>query len=1411
MDSFISLNKLCEKLGSEKLLISNELKTIQKLHEQINDHLSNLQKSSWLNKQEQFLLYNLIHHHPSISPDNCSRLIEELSSSNFSEAWKGFGQHHTTFTQIFNILYSSPQSVAELLAASDNIEKVNGKYSTDDLVRSIYSSLFLSCIFPLDEALMLKIFKHLIPLQIISSNDPRKVLRRGNRTISKLFRLFFDGLYPAKIFITSALHDAILEVLSGDSLFLDVDPTKLLQRFSKSMRESKFGKDETSFSYLEKVTIYRKEIVQKLVHYVKKFIDGINQAMICFPNSLTWFVKEIKNSFCNNVNNKILNNEITLICTEIIFTHFICPAISNPEYLGIISDTPISNVARFNLMQIGQIIQSLAMYQFEKPSFNTSDVFDELDVTSMSNIVTSILNSPNVPCDTYSINIINNEDGDELYQRKHFTCSIFDAKVIISYLRTPCIEAISDQNIRRDMRNLLLRMPSEFTTEKITENLNVISNISRTDSPSRTNKLRSIADRGKRLLHNHPSKLSSFVRSDSVGHNLSSSPVQCSPSLQNISNIEIDIDKNMFEVVILPLGDIKEPVGLLSEEKFMSSLHFNKKYSMGNKLRIEKKARFVTNTESLISDQTIGSIGVDCGEEENPSICSSLDDNLPNDNDNVDGEDISTLPDNFSNNTVSDDGNSSSDDDGDDDDDDDVDNNVDGDDVSVDRRTSISMVQHEQNDAPASSTRAAVAPDPIPVMPYVPVTVRKQNPEGLEEQFGKFGIPEISTNQKNKDDTYSLVSDSWSTDVVASDNEGISEKNDRSTRGSSSNTVHSTPLQSGNLLVPNQNGLEDKSDTWSLDALASDSEADPNNTQRRQNESDTVNNLQDNSPTDDISRNDNGLLNENNSQQNKDSGSLIRRQSSGSSFYSKSEIDADPISNFSNNTPIKNESQSNRIRTGFSNIKNFSNAFGMQKKKTEILLGIQKKAGQAMNTIKNSIVQSDHNNLPSSKNNLNSIYQSNSSNQLIALGEDASSSNNHKNNCLADDILDKYKNMRIINNTEHNNITLDNNINCFQNEDDEQKYYDENNILHCKAFIDAKKKLRMTLSGVDNLQSNKLNITLLDFDGDIFEREKSFLIGFLNLILAEAINNNNKIKAAQIRETIRCLSIFSGRNLRDLIKILKDEYRKRSCYHEYLQQSKLTLLHLENYLSKLVMQIKNEKIITEDYLFEILVRTFMSKHETLVNEFIKEIKTLVVMDEKAETLNNFLNILNSQVLNDDMWKGASQQQLKIVTKYIERSVYASIYSILMFPNNEVDIMRDEVFHNSVKIMSETINLDHPDVRIPKRLQGECPWPSAQSELSIINAYKTPKDKIQCIVRCCEEIEHLICLSSSASADDLTPVLVYVIIQSNPNSLLSTIQLIDGFYSKYSEGKEAYLWAQFTSAVEYIKSLVNKHL
>jgi hypothetical protein len=62
---------------------------------------------------------------------------------------------------------------------------------------------------------------------------------------------------------------------------------------------------------------------------------------------------------------------------------------------------------------------------------------------------------------------------------------------------------------------------------------------------------------------------------------------------------------------------------------------------------------------------------------------------------------------------------------------------------------------------------------------------------------------------------------------------------------------------------------------------------------------------------------------------------------------------------------------------------------------------------------------------------------------------------------------------------------------------------------------------------------------------------------------------------------------------------------------------------------------------------------------------------------------------------------------------------------------------------------------------------ECPWPSAQAEVSAVAAYKTPRDKLQCVFRCATTIMNLLsmaCERGVPAADDFVPVLVYVLIK-----------------------------------------------
>ncbi|ETN77920.1 vacuolar sorting protein 9 domain protein [Necator americanus] len=175
-----------------------------------------------------------------------------------------------------------------------------------------------------------------------------------------------------------------------------------------------------------------------------------------------------------------------------------------------------------------------------------------------------------------------------------------------------------------------------------------------------------------------------------------------------------------------------------------------------------------------------------------------------------------------------------------------------------------------------------------------------------------------------------------------------------------------------------------------------------------------------------------------------------------------------------------------------------------------------------------------------------------------------------------------------------------------------------------------------------------------------------------------------------------------------------------------------------------------------------------------------------------------------------MWHGAPAHLIAYARKTIERVVMAQIHALAFYPNLDADRHRDELFFKSLAKLARSIHPSHPMLKIPTVLHGEAPWPSAQAEISVINAYKSARDKLSCVVRCCETISNLIAMApnmGTAAADDVTPVLVYVIIQANPPSLLSNVQYVQGFGGPLLEGAEGYWWTQFTAAIEFVKTLL----
>lgn len=354
------------------------------------------------------------------------------------------------------------------------------------------------------------------------------------------------------------------------------------------------------------------------------------------------------------------------------------------------------------------------------------------------------------------------------------------------------------------------------------------------------------------------------------------------------------------------------------------------------------------------------------------------------------------------------------------------------------------------------------------------------------------------------------------------------------------------------------------------------------------------------------------------------------------------------------------------------------------------------------------------------------------------------------------------------------------------------------------TISDIKKKLRLVFGTVDLLyipQPEKLN-------AESPSDNENELVKYLRVLLSNASRLGSD-DSVTIREAIRCVKPFSNSACQELLRSFLDDYDRRSTYIneliEFYQRLLIVLSRIDNVLN----HIERDKLICNHNLVTIFVGHYMEQKERNVQLLIRKFNTINAADEKTSLIEKFLAMLYNALESDSNWQKATPEQIEHARRIIERHVMTQIYWSAFYPNGEIDVHRDKLFNEHLKKLSKIITVDHKDIRVPKMYHSEYPWPSAQADLEVINSCKAARDKVTCVVKCCKTIMKLLSIADekhNPSADDLMPVLVFVIIQANPNSLLSTVQYVNSFYEKHFHGEQAYWWTQFCSAIEFIKTM-----
>lgn len=103
------------------------------------------------------------------------------------------------------------------------------------------------------------------------------------------------------------------------------------------------------------------------------------------------------------------------------------------------------------------------------------------------------------------------------------------------------------------------------------------------------------------------------------------------------------------------------------------------------------------------------------------------------------------------------------------------------------------------------------------------------------------------------------------------------------------------------------------------------------------------------------------------------------------------------------------------------------------------------------------------------------------------------------------------------------------------------------------------------------------------------------------------------------------------------------------------------------------------------------------------------------------------------------------------------------------------------------------------------------WEFAANELRKMNDFRTPRDKLVCVLNCCRVLTNLLASSrgddNPPGADELLPALIFTVIRANPEHMHSNLNFIAQFrHPSKLVSEPGYFFTHVLSAVTFIETI-----
>ncbi|XP_061115830.1 GTPase-activating protein and VPS9 domain-containing protein 1 isoform X3 [Conger conger] len=1466
------VHTLAHHLKQERLYVASEKQLIQRLNAEVLKTAEKLYRAAWIAKQQRINLDRLILTSAEASPAECCQHAGVLEDTQFVDGYKTLGFQESVYGEFLSRLRENPRLVASCLVAGQRLNQEPAQ----GVVHSVFTSLYGNCIMPEDESYLLQVLRYLIEFELKESDNPRRLLRRGTCAFSVLFRLFTEGLYAAKLFLTATLHEPIMHLLVEDEDHLETDPAKLTERYTPAQQERLFG-EKGSEGYRRKVQAAVEVNEAKLVSLVNKFIGSLRQNTYCFPHGLRWVVSQMYRTLSRVERLEVA--EVRSMCTHLLLTCFICPAVVNPEQYGIISDAPVNEVARFNLMQVGQLLQQLAMADADEADPRRKSGLSKFDKSCVAAFLDVVIGGRAVETPPMStMNLLEGLNRTVVYMTHN------QLLALVEFVRSVMTGDQLSEEERLALETLLATIPQSHAVKSNSLELTPSNTPQLSPATTPANKKNRLPigqqiaaitswDPSSATLSAHIPLVTPFAASRSRSR--SNIAQEGEPEVSSQESIQEVVPE---EVLVISLGTAPQIVpGMMSENVVLqmtdgaqgdapaddTKLHGKPDKTLRFSLcsdNLEGISEGPSNRSNSVSSLDLegesvselgagpsGSNGVEALqllEHEQATTQDNLDDKLRKFEIRdmmglTDDRDISeTVSETWSTDVLGSD----------------FDPNVDEDRLQEIAGATVESMLGSLLCLPGSG--------PLLLDPYgstiSETTSEAWSVEVLPSDSDRVFWPPEAPDLKQEERLQEL--ESCSGVGSTSDDTEVREVSSRpSTPGLSVVSGISATSED----IPNK--MEDLRSECSSDFGGKDSVTSPDGDESAhgghhltsppsQAESllamfDPLSSGEGSStgtivrpkvhctrpphpppdpPVSEARHSLFGLHGLAQAERHSYPDRLVRSRSSdivcagrrptsdpGLNRRAAATEEREPASGFSlgpSSSPSKDSLKGDEERKDSDDEKSDRNRPWWKKRFVsaipKVLYWTAESEGPAPMAAFRKKDKLEKDDVLSER-----------------VPQDDPLPRHNTQDQAAEDILDKYRNIKRTSPSERGTATSYDSQEGESVHDSPREEVLQNistDDLPDSAsqtaqpqdskfsFSDAKKKLRLALCSADSVVC-PITFPASTRNGlpDHGDHEDNEIVCFLKVQLAEAINLQDKSQMAQIQETTRCVSRFDGRTCRKLLAAIAEDYRKRAPYIAYLTRCRQGLQTSQAHLERLLQRVLRDKEVANRYFTTVCVRLLLEHMEAKMQGFIRAFQGCTAADDKTASVEDFLRYLYGAMAHDAIWQYASEEQLQDAQMAIERSVMNRIFKLAFYPNQDGDILRDQVLQEHIQRLSKVVTANHKALQIPEVYLKEAPWPSAQSEIRTISAYKTPRDKVQCILRMCSTIMNLLSLANEDSvpgADDFVPVLVFVLIKANPPCLLSTIQYINNFYASRLSGEECYWWMQFTAAVEFIKTI-----